>query len=82
MIFSLISALKSRFYPRDPGEARTLDPLIKSQLLYQLSYGVKIFRQNYYFCNSTQADLQKNFTKRDFFFIQKEKIQFEFVKSK
>ncbi len=24
----------------DPGEARTLDPLIKSQLLYQLSYGV------------------------------------------
>src|SRR5690606_8046431 len=27
----------------DPGEARTLDPLIKSQLLYQLSYGV-IFR--------------------------------------
>ena len=26
----------------DPGEARTLDPLIKSQLLYQLSYGVNI----------------------------------------
>gem|GEM_PF-1493687 len=25
----------------DPGEARTLDPLIKSQLLYQLSYGVR-----------------------------------------
>ena len=24
----------------DPGGARTLDPLIKSQLLYQLSYGV------------------------------------------
>ena len=24
----------------DPGEARTHDPLIKSQLLYQLSYGV------------------------------------------
>ena len=24
----------------DPGEARTPDPLIKSQLLYQLSYGV------------------------------------------
>ena len=23
----------------DPGGARTLDPLIKSQLLYQLSYG-------------------------------------------
>ena len=29
----------------DPGEIRTLDPLIKSQLLYQLSYGVvPIFR--------------------------------------
>ena len=27
----------------DPGEARTLDPLIKSQLLYQLSYGVMRF---------------------------------------
>ncbi len=26
----------------DPGEARTLDPLIKSQLLYQLSYGVAL----------------------------------------
>ena len=26
----------------DPGGARTLDPLIKSQLLYQLSYGVMI----------------------------------------
>ena len=25
----------------DPGGARTLDPLIKSQLLYQLSHGVK-----------------------------------------
>ena len=25
----------------DPGEARTLDPMIKSHLLYQLSYGVK-----------------------------------------
>ena len=24
----------------DPGEIRTPDPLIKSQLLYQLSYGV------------------------------------------
>ena len=27
----------------DPGEARTLDPLIKSQLLYQLSYGVLLY---------------------------------------
>lgn len=24
----------------DPGEIRTLDPMIKSHLLYQLSYGV------------------------------------------
>ena len=56
MIFSLINALKSRFYPCDPGEARTLDPLIKSQLLYQLSYGVKNFRQKYHFCNFMQED--------------------------
>ncbi|GEM_PF-2295459 len=27
----------------DPGGARTLDPMIKSHLLYQLSYGVIIF---------------------------------------
>jgi hypothetical protein len=27
----------------DLGEARTLDPLIKSQLLYQLSYQVIVF---------------------------------------
>jgi hypothetical protein len=27
-------------YWSDPGEIRTRDPLIKSQLLYQLSYGV------------------------------------------
>ena len=26
----------------DPGGARTLDPLIKSQLLYQLSHGVNL----------------------------------------
>lgn len=26
----------------DPGEARTLDPMIKSHLLYQLSYGVNV----------------------------------------
>jgi hypothetical protein len=25
----------------DPGRARTVDPMIKSHLLYQLSYGVK-----------------------------------------
>ncbi len=28
----------------DPGGTRTLDPMIKSHLLYQLSYGV-IFRR-------------------------------------
>ena len=28
------------FVGGDPGEARTLDPVIKSHLLYQLSYGV------------------------------------------
>ena len=27
----------------DPGGARTLDPLIKSQLLYQLSYRVILY---------------------------------------
>ena len=31
----------------DPGGARTLDPLIKSQLLYQLSYGVNFQRMLY-----------------------------------
>ncbi len=36
------AGLLSCFYLCDPGEARTLDPLIKSQLLYQLSYGVII----------------------------------------
>lgn len=30
----------NRFFCCDPGEARTLDPMIKSHLLYQLSYGV------------------------------------------
>ena len=41
----------------DPAEARTLDPLIKSQLLYQLSYevftGVQIYNISSYesFCN-------------------------------
>ncbi len=31
------------FFVCDPAETRTLDPLIKSQLLYQLSYGVNFF---------------------------------------
>ena len=30
----------------DPGETRTLGPLIKSQLLYQLSYGVGVCNLN------------------------------------
>src|SRR5690606_13168300 len=37
-----------RLVPRsDPAEIRTLDPLIKSQLLYQLSYGVGYFASKY-----------------------------------
>ncbi len=31
----------------DPGGARTLDPMIKSHLLYQLSYRVGIFFVGY-----------------------------------
>lgn len=34
------------FYFSDLGEIRTLDPLIKSQLLYQLSYEVIFWRRN------------------------------------
>ena len=34
----------------DPGVARTLDPLIKSQLLYQLSYGVWYKKERKYTC--------------------------------
>jgi hypothetical protein len=34
--------LKAFYFSSDPGEIRTLDPLIKSQLLYQLSYGVRL----------------------------------------
>ena len=32
---------RKKLFRCDPGEARTLDPMIKSHLLYQLSYGVK-----------------------------------------
>ena len=39
--FNLLKPLLK--YYGDPAETRTLDPLIKSQLLYQLSYGVNIF---------------------------------------
>ena len=38
MIFSVLR--RFAILSCDPGGARTLDPLIKSQLLYQLSYGV------------------------------------------
>jgi hypothetical protein len=33
--------MKLKAFNRVPAETRTLDPLIKSQLLYQLSYGDK-----------------------------------------
>ena len=35
-----LSMLKNYPFFSDPGGARTLDPMIKSHLLYQLSYGV------------------------------------------
>ncbi len=41
----------------DPGEARTLDPLIKSQLLYQLSYGVIFMR----FISELRCKVKANF---------------------
>ena len=40
------NAILPKKLPCDPGEIRTLDPLIKSQLLYQLSYGVLNFTQS------------------------------------
>ena len=45
------------FTLRDPGGARTLDPMIKSHLLYQLSYQVlTLFRvQSYAFIFSLQV---------------------------
>ena len=36
----------------DPGEARTLDPMIKSHLLYQLSYGVSLRRRGFRFSDA------------------------------
>ncbi len=38
--FMALSYLSNFIAFCDPGEARTLDPMIKSHLLYQLSYGV------------------------------------------
>ena len=46
-----VSEFANCLFCGDPGEARTLDPLIKSQLLYQLSYGVF----NYYYVLSDLA---------------------------
>ena len=37
---NLLNVADAPIHYCDPGGARTLDPLIKSQLLYQLSYGV------------------------------------------
>ena len=37
-----LAALSDAFLASDPGGARTLDPMIKSHLLYQLSYGVML----------------------------------------
>ncbi len=48
----------------DPGEARTLDPLIKSQLLYQLSYGVNALSSAILNCDAkvaTISDMAKFF---------------------
>ena len=56
-----VSDLLTAFFVSDPGEARTLDPMIKSHLLYQLSYGViplisdakvmPFVESDKYFCN-------------------------------
>ncbi len=55
----------------DPGGARTLDPLIKSQLLYQLSYGVFFLKrlQRYDYFVVCQAF-------GDFFFDKKNEFAF------
>lgn len=42
--FGKIVKLKIVHEHGDPAEARTLDPQIKSLLLYQLSYGVGCFK--------------------------------------
>jgi hypothetical protein len=38
-----LNSLEAVFESGDLGEDRTLDPLIKSQLLYRLSYQVVVF---------------------------------------
>ena len=66
---------RTSIYFGDLGEARTLDPLIKSQLLYQLSYEVIVFVDfgckvthlfliSNYFCN-----FFCNFPKKTNFFV-------------
>ena len=45
LVFEVWFPENQRFMLCDPGGARTLDPLIKSQLLYQLSYGVVFDRR-------------------------------------
>ena|GEM_PF-1565734 len=47
-----LSVNKRAFSTSDLGEARTLDPLIKSQLLYQLSYQVVLWLQRNDFSTS------------------------------
>ncbi len=58
-----LSALSS-----DPGEARTLDPMIKSHLLYQLSYGVIFWEdkgRDFFFCTNNLGLKFCNFFLRD-----------------
>ena len=50
----------------DPAGTRTLDPLIKSQLLYQLSYGVITKKSVTLFSNTFQLpDLDSNQDKQN-----------------
>src|SRR5690606_7098752 len=51
------------FLKCDPGQVRTVDPLIKSQLLYQLSYGVRLFfLYRGCKCRKSRVDMQKIIT--------------------
>ncbi len=69
----------------DPGGTRTHDPLIKSQLLYQLSYGViahSIAVQRYCFFLNRQLFLSFFSKKNSFFQIQILLIYFNSLVSK
>ena len=64
------------FQISDPGEARTLDPLIKSQLLYQLSYGVivdasanSVFATPFRFCDAKLESFFETTKSFEIFFI-------------